>query len=271
MPPLLNAPASAPPLGPSTAAPASAKRLLETRQVSLRFGHRSVLREVDFTIDRGEIVTLIGPNGGGKTTLIRLLLGLLSPSSGEVVRHPALTVGYVPQRLAIDPILPLTVQRLMTLTQRHSRAEILAALELTGAPHLLKQPVQRLSGGEFQRVQIARALLRRPELLVLDEPVQGVDYKGEAALYRLISHLRERLGCGVLLVSHDLHLVMAATDRVVCLNGHVCCTGIPQEVARHSAFKQLFGDAYAVYQHHHGHHPGYHLEAVPTPPTSPAV
>ena len=218
---------------------------------------RWIIHDIDLAVRRGEVVTVIGPNGGGKTTLARLLLGLIKPDRGAVRRADGLRVGYVPQRLSIDQVLPLTVARLMTLTSRHASAAIAAALAETGVAGLIDAAVQTLSGGEFQRVLLARALLRDPDLLVLDEPVQGVDFAGEAALYELIANLRRRRGCGILLVSHDLHVVMATTDRVVCINQHVCCTGAPQDIARHPEYLRLFGQraaqAFAVYTHHHDH------------------
>ncbi|MGZ8348380.1 MAG: ATP-binding cassette domain-containing protein [Allosphingosinicella sp.] len=212
---------------------------------------------MSLTVGAGEIVTVIGPNGAGKTSLLRILLGLVPPTSGSVERRDGLSLGYVPQRLVIDPILPLSVKRLMTLTARRPAAAVREALGETGVAALVDAPVQTLSGGEFQRVLLARALLRQPDLLVLDEPVQGVDFAGEAALYQLIGAIRDRHGCGVLMVSHDLHTVMAATDRVICLNRHVCCAGKPAAVGRDPEFVRLFGRrasaALGVYAHRHDH------------------
>jgi zinc transport system ATP-binding protein len=231
--------------------------LLEGRNLSLTLGRMSVLDDVSLTVSAGEIVTVIGPNGAGKTSLLRILLGLVPPTSGSVERRGGLSLGYVPQRLVIDPVLPLSVKRLMTLTTRRPVAAVRAALGETGVAALTDAPVQTLSGGEFQRVLLARALLREPELLVLDEPVQGVDFAGEAALYQLIGAIRDRHGCGVLMVSHDLHTVMAATDRVICLNRHVCCAGKPAAVGRDPEFVRLFGPrasaALGVYAHRHDH------------------
>jgi zinc transport system ATP-binding protein len=223
----------------------------------VRGGGRWLVHDIDLDVRRREIVTLIGPNGGGKTTVLRALLGLIAADAGTVERAAGLAVGYVPQRLDIDAVLPLAVARLMTLTAPRRRDEIARALAETGVEEVIDQPVQELSGGEFQRVLLARALLGRPDLLVLDEPVQGVDFAGEAALYELIGGLRRRFGCGILLVSHDLHVVMAATDRVLCLNHHICCTGAPREVAEHAEYRRLFGaravEAYALYHHTHDH------------------
>ncbi len=237
--------------------PATRSALLAAKGLGIRRGGRWLLHDIDLTVGRGEIVTVIGPNGGGKTTLLRALLGLIRSDAGRVERQTDCAIGYLPQRVQIDAILPLTVRRLITLTARHDRAAVTRALGETGVEALVDQPVQALSGGEFQRVMLARALLDGPDLLVLDEPVQGVDFAGQAALYDLIGSLRDRSGCGILLVSHDLHLVMAATDRVVCLNQHICCTGAPREVTRHAEYRRLFGDhaldGFALYRHHHDH------------------
>ncbi len=223
----------------------------------VRRGDRWLVEGVDLTIRRGEIVTLIGPNGSGKSTTAKMVTGVLKPSAGSVERAKALTVGYVPQKLDIDWTLPLTVKRLMTLTGRHAAGAVTSALEAVGITHLANDEVQHLSGGEFQRALLARAMIRRPDLLVLDEPVQGVDFNGEVALYDLIKQIRDETQCGVLLISHDLHVVMAETDTVICLNGHVCCQGSPSSVARSPEYLQLFGAraaaTLAIYQHHHDH------------------
>lgn len=237
---------------------ASGAVLAATRGVDVRFGGRAVLENVDLAVHAGEIVAVIGPNGSGKTTLLRVLLGLIPAADGRVWRRPGLRLGYMPQRLMVDPTLPLTVGRFLALGGgRGGRPRRVGILAEVGADYLEKSPIQGLSGGEMQRVLLARALLREPELLVLDEPVQGVDIAGQAELYALIAAVRDRCGCGVLLVSHDLHLVMAATDRVVCLNHHVCCTGHPEAVSRDPAYLSLFGtesaDRVAVYRHHHDH------------------
>jgi zinc transport system ATP-binding protein len=221
----------------------------------LRGGHWLV-RGVDFAVKPGEIVTLIGPNGSGKSTTAKLALGVLQASEGTVSQRANLKTAYVPQKVVIDWTLPLRVDGLMRLTQTLSNVDMVSALESTGAAHLLKREVRHLSGGEFQRVMLARALARKPDFLVLDEPAQGVDFSGEIALYDLIQKVRDETGCGILMVSHDLHMVMAATDHVICLNGHMCCHGSPETVASSDAYKQLFGDragALALYQHHHDH------------------
>lgn len=237
--------------------PARREILVSLKGAGVHRGGRWLVRNVEFDIARGEIVTLIGPNGSGKSTTARTAIGVLKPDEGSVTRMPGLTVGYVPQKLAIDWTLPLTVERLMTLTASHPPAEIRDALDSVGIAHLARAEVQALSGGEFQRALLARAILRKPDLLVLDEPVQGVDFSGEVALYELIGAIRDRTGCGILLISHDLHVVMASTDTVICLNGHVCCRGTPQTVVASPEYQKLFGaraaGTLAIYRHHHDH------------------
>ncbi len=217
---------------------------------------RWLVRDVNLAVDAGEIVTLIGPNGSGKSTTAKMALGILAPSEGEAERREDLRVGYVPQKLTIDWTLPLSVSRFMRLTHKLSDDDCNEALSRTGIGHLLNAEMRNLSGGEFQRVMLARAIARKPNLLVLDEPVQGVDFLAEESIYNLISDIRRELNCGVLMISHDLHVVMAATDRVLCLNGHVCCQGAPTAVAKSPEYLQLFGNragALAIYQHQHDH------------------
>lgn len=231
--------------------------LVTLTNAGLERAGRWPVRGVDLSVARGEIVTLIGPNGSGKSTTAKLALGIVKPSEGVAERQPDLRIGYVPQKIAVDWTLPLTVKRFMNLTRRIAPQSAKAALETTGVVHLMESEVRTLSGGEFQRVLLARAIANNPDLLVLDEPVQGVDFSGETALYNLISEVRTALNCGVLLISHDLHVVMAATDRVICLNGHVCCKGTPQKVVESEEYRRLFGNragsAIALYQHQHDH------------------
>ena len=240
---------------PSNAPPSPP--LVSVDGIGVRRARRWLIRGVDLCVHAGEIVTLIGPNGAGKTTTAKVVLGIMAPDEGSVTRRQGLTVGYVPQSLSIDWTLPLSVARLMTLTgplPGHDIADALAAVGLEGMGN---RPVQALSGGEFQRALLARALARKPHLLVLDEPVQGVDFSGEVALYQLIGEIRDRTGAGILLISHDLHIVMAQTDRVICISGHVCCHGTPQTVADHPEYVRLFGrraaETIALYRHHHDH------------------
>jgi zinc transport system ATP-binding protein len=218
---------------------------------------RWLVRGVGLAVRPGEIVTLIGPNGSGKSTTARMVLGIIRPDEGTVKRRQRLTVGYVPQKISIDWTLPLSVDRFMRLTARLADDEIDRALTATAVAHLRHAELRNLSGGEFQRVMLARAMARKPELLVLDEPVQGVDFSGEIALYELIARMRDETGCGILMISHDLHLVMAATDHVICLNGHVCCEGTPSAVASSEEYRRLFGRkaaaTLAVYEHQHDH------------------
>lgn len=240
-----------------TAEPRAAEPLVSASGIDVSFAGSQVLSGVELAVHDGEIVTLIGPNGSGKTTLVRVLLGLLKPDRGGVWIRPGITTGYVPQRLAVDPVLPLTVRRFLCLPKRHEEPAIRAALSEVGADHIIDQEVQALSAGELQRMLLARALLRDPDLLILDEPLQGVDFNGQIKLFQLIRDVRARRACGVLMVSHDLHLVMAGTDRVVCLNRHVCCSGEPEAVSNHPAYLALFGpraaQSLAVYTHDHDH------------------
>lgn len=233
--------------------------LLSLHDVSLRRDGRSVLDKVSLSLRAGEILTLIGPNGAGKTCLVRIALGLLVPDSGRRDVRPGLRIGYLPQKLGLNEALPLEVGRFLRLSQPGlGKADLERALAETGALSVLNTPVTRLSGGELQRVLLARALLREPALLVLDEPAQGVDITGQEELYGLIAKVRDERSCGVLMVSHDLHLVMAATDHVLCLNRHVCCEGHPESVGAHPEYLRLFGaqgvKGLAVYSHHHDHH-----------------
>ncbi|MEE4345746.1 MAG: metal ABC transporter ATP-binding protein [Paracoccaceae bacterium] len=231
--------------------------LIQARDLSVRYGGHTVLSHVDMSIDKGEIVTIVGPNGSGKSTLLRALIGAVPVAGGHLRRAPGLTIGYVPQKLSIDPTLPMTVARFMSLPRRQSPADVAAALEQAGVPDLSQRQMTDLSGGQFQRVLLARALLAKPDLLLLDEATQGLDQPGSAAFYRQIEEVRRRLGCAVLMVSHELHVVMSASDRVICLNGHVCCQGTPDIVASAPEYRALFGTgtqgALALYRHDHNH------------------
>jgi len=242
--------------------------LVNVQAVSVTLGGNSVLSVVSLTLAPGRITTLIGPNGAGKSTLARVVLGLVTPSSGSVTRRKGLRVGYMPQHIKIDDSLPLTVDRFLWLAAPGPTSARRAALEQAGVAHLRRRAVQQLSGGEMQRVLLARALLRKPDLLVLDEPAQGVDVAGQNALYGLLKSVRDDLGCAILLISHDLHLVMAATDEVICLQRHVCCSGSPESVSRDPAYHELFGPGagtpnLALYTHDHDHDHDLHGDAQP--------
>jgi zinc transport system ATP-binding protein len=245
-----------------------ASALISARGLNLARGGRPILIDIDIDISAGEIVTVIGPNGAGKTTLVRALLGLEPLDGGEIRRKGGLVTGYAPQRFDIDRAIPLTVARFVALGRAAAAAEIAQVLEDVGAGPLAERQFSELSGGELQRVVLARALIRSPDLLVLDEPVRGVDYAGEAELYTLIGRLKTERGFGVLLVSHDLHVVMAQSDRVMCLNRHVCCSGVPESVAQHPEYARLFGPqaarAFGLYHHHHDH--SHDLAGEPRPP-----
>ncbi|HLV77909.1 MAG TPA: zinc ABC transporter ATP-binding protein ZnuC [Marinobacter sp.] len=239
--------------------------LATLEKVTVRFEKRVVVDNVTLTVQRGDIITIIGPNGAGKTTLIKTVLGLQRATSGRVALASGLVVGYVPQHLSLEATLPLSVRRFMLLSGK-PLADCRAALARTGVAHLLDASVQHLSGGEKQRLLLARALVRKPDLLVLDEPAQGVDINGQAALYELIRELRDELHCGVIMISHDLHLVMAATDKVICLNQHICCSGYPADISHDPAFIETFGhqvaESLAVYHHHHNHQHNLHGDVV---------
>lgn len=231
--------------------------LVDVTGLVVRLGGRQVLSEVDFRIDPGEIVTIVGPNGSGKSTFLRTLVGAVKPDSGHVNEAPGLRIGYVPQKLQIDSTLPMTVERFLHLPRRVSKPAAAAALAEAGAIELAGRQMDDLSGGQFQRVLLARALLNDPQLLILDEATQGLDQLGSAAFYRRIEEVRRTHGCAVLMVSHELHVVMAASDRVICLNGHVCCEGEPEHVASAPEYRALFGSgtqgALALYRHEHNH------------------
>ncbi len=238
--------------------------LIETRGLCVELGQRMVLKNVDMGLERGEIVTIIGPNGSGKSTLLRALIGALKPASGQVRRSPGLRIGYVPQRVHIDETLPMSVRRFMSLPRRPSAAALDAAMSGAGVSGLDQQQVMSLSGGEFQRVLLARALLEKPDLLLLDEATQSLDHRGSAGFYRQIDSVRNELGCAVIMVSHELHVVMSRTDHVICLNGHICCQGKPDVVSASPEYQSLFGSdelETAIY-HHKNHHAYSHDDRV---------
>lgn len=244
--------------------------LIQLHQIDLNFKQRQILNQVSFSVNRGEILTIIGPNGAGKSCLLKIILGLYSATKGHCTYAPGLKIGYMPQKLSLDSSLPLTVKRFLTLAVSSKQRSPESALAKVGAHLLLNAPVQSLSGGEFQRVLLARALLRQPDLLVLDEPAQGVDLQGQQSLYRLLSQMRNEEGFAILMVSHDLHFVMAQTDRVLCLNQHVCCSGSAESVAQHPEYLSLFNtnniegiaEDIGIYTHHHDHHHDLHGHVI---------
>ena len=230
--------------------------LVKLNNVGFRQNQKWLVKGVSLQVEKGKIVTLIGPNGSGKSTTAKITLGIYKNIEGKVEKFIN-NIGYVPQKISIDWTLPLRVKDFMLLTENLKDHVLNEALSLTGVKHLKDKNLGNLSGGEFQRVLLARAISKKPELLVLDEPVQGVDFTGEIALYNLIKKISEKLNCGILLISHDLHMVMTATDHVICLNGHVCCSGSPKDVARNNEYKALFGDqasqTLSIYEHKHDH------------------
>ena len=231
--------------------------LVTVENLSVGYGAKTVLSHVSLTVEPGEIVTIVGPNGSGKTSLLRAIIGAVKPSAGRVTRGAGLRLGYVPQQLHIDPTLPMTVSRFLSLPRRASAATIAEALAQAGVPDLSGAQMSQLSGGQFQRVLLARALIGKPQLLLLDEATQGLDQPGSASFYRQIETVRRDTGCAVLMISHELHVVMSASDRVICLNGHVCCEGTPEVVASAPEYRALFGSgtmgALALYRHDHDH------------------
>ena len=231
--------------------------LVSVDDLSISFGAKTVLSHVSLRIEAGEIVTIVGPNGSGKTSLLRAIIGAVKPSQGRVTRRSDLRLGYVPQRLHIDPTLPMTVARFLALPGGVAHSDINGALTQAGVPNLSDAQMSRLSGGQFQRVLFARALIGKPQLLILDEATQGLDQPGSAAFYSQIETVRRKTGCAVLMISHELHVVMSASDRVICLNGHVCCEGTPEVVASAPEYRALFGSgtmgALALYRHDHDH------------------
>lgn len=232
-------------------------QLILLDNVSVEIKHQKILHNVSLSINTNQIVTLLGPNGAGKSTLVKVILGLMPYTSGKITRLNNLTIGYVPQSIKLNPTLPITVKRFMCLNKQLNNKNILNILSMVKAEYLIDKSMHLLSGGELQRVLLAQALAKRPQLLILDEPTQGVDVNGQVLLYDLISSAKTQFNCGILMVSHDLHLVMAKTDEVICLNHHICCSGTPASVSNDPEFISLFGQQgasqIAVYKHHHNH------------------
>lgn len=239
--------------------------LIRMSDITVSYSDKRVLDGINLEIEQGQITTIIGPNGAGKSTLIKVLLGIVKPTAGTLTKKKKITIGYVPQKLKLNETLPLDVDRFLRLAGKYSQQERMDSLRLVGAEHLAKQDMHKLSGGENQRVLLARALLLRPELLVLDEPAQGVDVQGQIELYNLIESIRHRFHCAILMISHDLHLVMAKTDHVICLNHHVCCSGEPETIARHPSYIELFGNHHegSLAFYHHSHTGQHDLSGYP--------
>lgn len=236
--------------------------LIECSNVSISMSHgKKILNNISFSIHKNEIVTLIGPNGSGKTTLAKLFCGLIKPNEGGVSRKDNLVIGYIPQKISVDRVMPLTVRRFLRLNgsslKLRKLQDIESVAEKMSITHLLKSQIHDISGGEMQRVMLARTLLLRPEVIIMDEPTQGLDIQSQEEFYKIIANIRDELGCGIFLISHDLHMVMAATDRVICLNGHICCQGTPEDVNNNPEYLKLFGKslpkAVAIYTHEHDH------------------
>ncbi len=231
--------------------------LISVEKLTVRYGAHQALHDVSLVVEPNEIVTVVGPNGSGKTSLLRAIVGAIPAATGTVSQKPGLRIGYVPQRLHVDPTFPITVARFLNLPRGVNKLSAEQALERTGVPDIASRQMSKLSGGQLQRVLLARALANKPDLLLLDEPTQGLDQPASAAFYRLIEEVRRETGCSILMISHELHVVMAASDRVICLNGHVCCQGSPDIVSSAPEYRALFGSgtggALALYRHDHDH------------------
>ena len=231
--------------------------LINITDLSIKYGSKIVLKGMDLSLDSGEIVTIVGPNGSGKTTLFKAIIGTAPVSTGKIKIRPGLKIGYVPQQIKIDQSLPITVERFLMLVQKQDKNGFRKALDVVGTERLLGLQMSSLSGGELQRVLLARALINKPEILLLDEATRGLDQPGVASFYRKIDNIRKNTNCAVLMISHDLHVVMGASDRVLCLNGHICCEGAPESVASSPEYQALFGSdvdgTFALYKHHHDH------------------
>ena len=232
------------------------KLLVKLENAGVQRISKWLVKGISFEISQGQIVTLIGPNGSGKTTTAKMILNIMNSDEGQITRNTD-KMAYVPQKINIDWTMPLRVIDFMKITNNLNNNQVIESLTTTGVDKLLYNQIHNLSGGEFQRVLIARAIATKPDLLVLDEPVQGVDFNGEIALYNLIKKISVTLNCGILLISHDMHFVMSTTDHVICLNGHICCSGNPSSIVKNPEYIKLFGEhnseTLSYYQHQHDH------------------
>ena len=229
--------------------------LIEVRNLNVAYGRKKVLKDVNLTLSKDEIVTIVGPNGSGKTTLFKSIIGSVPITSGKVFIKPNLKIGYVPQVLNIDRSMPLTVERFLKLAKNRNDQGLIKARQILGSDDLLSNQISNLSAGQLQRVLLGHALMNDPDILLLDEATRGLDQPGSAAFYKKIEEIRDTTGCAILMISHDLHVVMSASNRVICLNGHICCQGEPKSVASSPEYKAMFGSkvegTLALYQHDH--------------------
>ncbi len=241
--------------------------LVDLQNISLFRGSGTILDDITLSVARNEIVTLIGPNGAGKSSLVKIALGLIQPDRGSVTTNPDIRIGYVPQSVNLDRSVPVNVTRFLQLSGIREKRRLAQALEMVGGERLGRKPLQDISGGELRRALLARAILKSPDLLILDEPTAGVDVSGQASLYALIQSIRDKTRCGVLLVSHNLHIVMGATDKVICLNRHICCSGTPEAVQKNPEFLYLFSqensETLGIYRHLHDHEHNLHGDICP--------
>jgi zinc transport system ATP-binding protein len=230
--------------------------IVKLEDISINFDEQKILEHINFSVKEGEIITIIGPNGSGKTTLAKIILGLIKPTSGNIWVKEHIKVGYMPQKISIDKQLPLTIERFLHLTGANTELVNKAAEEI-GISYIMKKQVHDISGGEMQRVMLARSILFSPSILVLDEPIQGVDITGQIEFYELIAKIRNSKKISIIMISHDLYMVMKATDHVLCLNKHICCHGTPEDISKHPYYIEAFGSqalgTLALYSHHHDH------------------